>query len=69
MRAFIATYRSFTTPFELLAKLIQRYRAPQGRTVEGGIDTLHLRVYVVLRHWISTTPTDFSNPVRLLYES
>jgi len=56
MEIFINTLHMFMTPKQLLGKLIERYTPPAGVEVPTG---LHLRVYLVLKHWITTQPLDF----------
>lgn len=48
MKAFIATYRSFATPWQLFEKLVQRYNVPSSMPSERGLP-IKLRVSVVIK--------------------
>ena len=48
MKAFIATYRSFATPWQLLEKMVQRYNVPKTMPPERGLP-IKLRVSVVIK--------------------
>jgi hypothetical protein len=58
MKTFITTYRSFTSPEELLNKLIQRYHVPEEHADKRL--PIQLRICNVLKHWIETQYGDFS---------
>ena len=60
LKTFITTYRSFTTPWQLLSKLIERYNVP----LDVFSDTkrasqIQLRVAVVVKYWLDTQFYDF----------
>eukprot|EP01117_Protostelium_nocturnum_P010367 TRINITY_DN372_c0_g2_i1.p1 TRINITY_DN372_c0_g2~~TRINITY_DN372_c0_g2_i1.p1 ORF type:complete len:524 (+),score=206.53 TRINITY_DN372_c0_g2_i1:219-1790(+) len=62
---FLLTYRSFTTPLELLQLLIKRYHTP----VESNQDYrkhIRLRVWHVLKYWIENFFFDFEEEKQLL---
>jgi len=52
LECFLLTYRSFATPSLILQKLIQRYRAPNGRVPREKVDTIRVRVMVFLTNWL-----------------
>lgn len=55
LSAFITTYQSFTTPWMLMDKLMERFAGPPPNTVavdENTLLTIRLRVCVILKHWI-----------------
>lgn len=58
MKAFIATYRSFATPWQLLEKLVQRYNVPKSMPLERGLP-IKLRVSVVIKYWVESHFDDF----------
>jgi len=69
-KTFLSTYRHFTTPSELLAKLIQRYnikipRLPRDISVkeyaQNTVLPIQLRVINTIKIWIDTAPFDFDN--------
>lgn len=49
LKTFMLTYQSFTSPFRLLEKLLQRYNAPS-TVVEDRRVPIQLRVVAVLKH-------------------
>ena len=53
MKAFLATYQSFTTPMELFMKLLERYDVPEN-IPESLANKVQLRVIIVLKYWIQT---------------
>eukprot|EP00026_Physarum_polycephalum_P001130 Phypoly_transcript_01131.p1 GENE.Phypoly_transcript_01131~~Phypoly_transcript_01131.p1 ORF type:complete len:1170 (+),score=184.24 Phypoly_transcript_01131:39-3548(+) len=57
---FIATYQSFTTPWKVLEKLMQRYTA-KGKIDEKRVPPIQLRVCVVLKYWIENQCADFDS--------
>jgi len=70
--AFLLTYRSFTTPQELLEKLIQRYNIPPphrdsithkefGEWQHDVLNKVRLRVSQVIKKWIENHYYDFEN--------
>lgn len=52
LSAFLITYRSFTTPFTFLQKLLQRFNVPKGKIDKKKQMQIRLRVGIVLKHWI-----------------
>ena len=60
--AFLTTYRSFTTPDKLFDKLLQRYEVT-GELLDDPqyVKQIRMRVVLVLKHWMSTHPRDFSD--------
>ncbi|PRP78178.1 hypothetical protein PROFUN_11308 [Planoprotostelium fungivorum] len=72
-KTFLATYRSFTTPTELLTKLIQRYnilipRLPRDINMDEYAETtiipIQLRVINTIKLWIESAPFDFDRALR-----
>jgi len=72
-KIFLATYRSFTTPAELLTKLIQRYnvvipRLPRDINMKEYAETtlipIQLRVINTIKLWIESSPFDFDRTLR-----
>ncbi|KAJ3017392.1 hypothetical protein HKX48_003567 [Thoreauomyces humboldtii] len=64
VRTFLLTYRSFTTPSKVLAKLEERYHAPRSRkdtwpAYDHFRLTIQLRVCNVLLQWVKRHPSDF----------
>lgn len=58
MRVFLLTYHGYTTPREILAKLVQRYEVPA--TVDADQRTqIQLRVIAFLRKWMHQQWGDF----------
>jgi len=72
MKAFMLTFRSFTTPTELLQLLINRFnlQPPTGtdkKTFETGVlKVVRLRVFNVLKHWLNNAFYDFRNDESLM---
>lgn len=75
--AFLLTYRSFTTPHELMDKLIARYNLPppNAKTItkseftkwqEEVLQQVRLRVTQVIKFWIENHYHDFENDSELL---
>eukprot|EP01113_Clastostelium_recurvatum_P031889 TRINITY_DN4032_c0_g1_i8.p1 TRINITY_DN4032_c0_g1~~TRINITY_DN4032_c0_g1_i8.p1 ORF type:complete len:1665 (+),score=458.48 TRINITY_DN4032_c0_g1_i8:252-5246(+) len=63
LSTFIATYQSFTTPPELIAKLIQRYAIPTGRVDEKRVRPIRMRVCIVIKYWIENQFADFDQDI------
>jgi len=72
--AFLLTYRSFTTPAELLGLLITRYNVPEPRKlsekdrevwVKNKQNPIQLRVFNALKAWLQTHFYDFSSDTSL----
>lgn len=62
MAAFIATYRSFTTPQVLLERLLQRFEVPSSPLLTAQETTaVQQRVPVVLKYWVEVQPDDFDD--------
>jgi hypothetical protein len=59
--AFIATYRSFTTPDMLLQKLLERFDPPKDMCSVSEAATLQFRVAVVLKYWVEHQIDDFDD--------
>lgn len=57
MKTFVATFESYSSPLEVLEKLIQRYQVPQ--KFKQFQDTIQFRVCVVLQQLIKTHFNDF----------
>jgi len=75
--AFLLTYRSFTTPHELMDRLISRYNLPppNSKTIskiefakwqEEVLQQVRLRVTQVIKFWIENHYHDFENDTELL---
>ena len=70
LKTFITTYRSFTTPWKLLSKLMERYNVPSQvnydprRTYQ-----IQLRVAVVLKYWVESQFYDFDEDLLQSLES
>merc|ERR1712137_1074453 len=60
MKAFLATYQSFTTPLQLFTKLMERYDVPK-HIDESLAKKVRLRVVIVLKYWIQTQFYDINN--------
>jgi len=60
MKAFLATYQSFTTPLQLFTKLLERYNVPD-HVDESLAKKVRLRVVIVLKYWIQTQFYDINN--------
>eukprot|EP01094_Clydonella_sp_ATCC50884_P020725 TRINITY_DN4364_c0_g1_i1.p1 TRINITY_DN4364_c0_g1~~TRINITY_DN4364_c0_g1_i1.p1 ORF type:complete len:880 (-),score=376.47 TRINITY_DN4364_c0_g1_i1:260-2899(-) len=59
---FITTYRSFTTPSELFAKLLERFEVPEQKLANPSRSTaIQWRVAVVIKHWVETQFYDFDD--------
>lgn len=70
LKTFITTYRSFTTPWVLLSKLIERFNVPKDKEPdEKNVMAIQLRVAVVIKHWVVTQFYDFDEDLvtRLLH--
>lgn len=66
-QAFLLTYRSFTTPTELLDMLIQSYNAPIDETkLKNRKRIIRLRVANVIKKWLDRYFHDFQNDSDLL---
>jgi len=74
MKAFMLTFRSFTTPAELLQLLINRFNitaatgaSPEELTAfESGVKkVVRLRVFNVLKHWLNQGFYDFKEDAQL----
>jgi hypothetical protein len=50
-KAFLLTYQSFTNPFTLLEKFIQRFEVPATIQADDA-HKIRVRVVVILRKWI-----------------
>jgi hypothetical protein len=70
MKAFLLTYRSFTTPDQLYSKLIERYNMPQPENLSpeelenwkrNKLRPVQLRVCSAMKHWIESQPQDFTH--------
>lgn len=62
MKAFLATYQSFTTPVQLFTKLLERYDVPD--YIDKAIaNKVRLRVVIVLKYWIQTQFYDINEQV------
>lgn len=60
LKSFIATYRSFTTPWALLSKLIERYNVPPNTISDSKrAQQIQLRVAIVVKYWVDTQFYDF----------
>ena len=62
MKTVIYTYRSFTSPEQLLAKLIRRFQVPPHIGNKDAL-AIQLRVCVVLKYWIQNQFHDFDTPL------
>eukprot|EP01088_Endostelium_zonatum_P017527 TRINITY_DN51_c6_g1_i2.p1 TRINITY_DN51_c6_g1~~TRINITY_DN51_c6_g1_i2.p1 ORF type:complete len:672 (-),score=126.98 TRINITY_DN51_c6_g1_i2:112-2127(-) len=51
-KTFVTTYLSFTNPYVLFSKLIERYRVPPGRLQDDMLARVKLRTSIVLKYWI-----------------
>lgn len=65
MKTFLLTYQSFTTPYKLLAKLIQRYDVPRRPAMSDEEHkklclVVQLRVVNVIKGWIKDHWSDFN---------
>merc|ERR1712137_708696 len=60
MKAFLATYQSFTTPLQLFTKLMERYDVPK-HIDESIANKVRLRVVIVLKYWIQTQFYDIND--------
>jgi len=60
LKTFITTYRSFTTPWKLFQKLLERYDIPVDRFTDlKRASQIRLRVSVVVKYWVDTQFHDF----------
>lgn len=66
MKAFLATYQSFTTPLDLFTKLIERYEVPD-HVSESTANKVRLRVVIVLKYWIQTQFYDINEHVSFFF--
>jgi hypothetical protein len=77
LHAFLLTYRSFTTPHELIDRLINRYNiTPENRETitssefiqwkKSTLDPIRLRVSQVIKTWITLHHYDFENDPQLV---
>jgi len=57
LHTFITTYQSFTTPYKLFEKLLERYNVPNN-VDEKVKNAIRLRVSVVLKYWVGKQFTD-----------
>lgn len=62
MKAFLATYQSFTTPLQLFTKLMERYDVPSFID-QSTANKVRLRVAIVLKYWIQTQFYDINEQV------
>eukprot|EP00005_Dracoamoeba_jomungandri_P013821 CAMPEP_0174269374 /NCGR_PEP_ID=MMETSP0439-20130205/40767_1 /TAXON_ID=0 /ORGANISM="Stereomyxa ramosa, Strain Chinc5" /LENGTH=1270 /DNA_ID=CAMNT_0015358109 /DNA_START=6 /DNA_END=3818 /DNA_ORIENTATION=+ len=71
---FLLTYRSFSNPMELMDLLIKRFVVPIPQILKGAevdrfnkllVSHIHLRVFKVLKTWVSTHFYDFSESEEL----
>ena len=62
MKAFLATYQSFTTPLQLFTKLMERHSVPDN-VDEAIANKVRLRVVIVLKYWIQTQFYDINDQV------
>ena len=60
LKTFITTYRSFTTPWQLLSKLLERYDVPSS-VEEKRSFAIKLRVAVVVKYWVDNQFYDFDD--------
>ena len=70
LKTFITTYRSFTTPHQLFAKLLERYHIPDDLKYEDSsrANKTQLRVAVVIKYWLDTQFYDFDDNLILRIE-
>jgi hypothetical protein len=55
MSAFTTTYRSFTSPWKLFSKLVERFHVPEFTHLDTQrIDSIQFRVVVVFKYWVDT---------------
>jgi hypothetical protein len=64
---FIYTYRSFTTPDELMFKLLERYHVPPSVQLSAqDVKAIQLRVVNAIKRWIQVAVQDFLDDGELL---
>ena len=57
---FLATYQSFSTPSQLLQKLVERFNIPLSAKLSPAIASqIRLRVAIVIKHWVEHQFFDF----------
>mmetsp|Transcript_17426 Transcript_17426/g.44379 ORF Transcript_17426/g.44379 Transcript_17426/m.44379 type:complete len:1036 (-) Transcript_17426:126-3233(-) len=61
MKTFIVTHRSFTTPWRLFEKLLQRYAVPANTVGEARAKAIQMRVCVTLKYWLENQFNDFDD--------
>eukprot|EP00011_Vannellida_sp_DIVA3-517-6-12_P012909 CAMPEP_0114606058 /NCGR_PEP_ID=MMETSP0168-20121206/1369_1 /TAXON_ID=95228 ORGANISM="Vannella sp., Strain DIVA3 517/6/12" /NCGR_SAMPLE_ID=MMETSP0168 /ASSEMBLY_ACC=CAM_ASM_000044 /LENGTH=1173 /DNA_ID=CAMNT_0001816917 /DNA_START=278 /DNA_END=3796 /DNA_ORIENTATION=- len=59
LRTFVCTYRSFSTPVQLLEKLQERFAVPD--TLAAREKAIQLRVCVTLKYWVQNQFPDFDD--------
>ena len=62
MKTFLATYRSFSTPAQLLTKLMERFNVPSSFK-ENISSQIKLRVGIVTKYWVENQFFDFDTQV------
>lgn len=60
LRTFVCTYRSFSTPVQLLEKLQERFTVPPHLQI-GREEAIQLRVCVTLKYWVQNQFPDFDD--------
>eukprot|EP01105_Mastigella_eilhardi_P009624 TRINITY_DN2264_c0_g1_i2.p1 TRINITY_DN2264_c0_g1~~TRINITY_DN2264_c0_g1_i2.p1 ORF type:complete len:832 (+),score=192.46 TRINITY_DN2264_c0_g1_i2:341-2497(+) len=65
---FLLTYRSFSTPHDVLQLLKKRFSMPDNLFVPGIMEAIKIRVWYVLREWVHTHFYDFADDEELLGE-
>eukprot|EP01122_Echinamoeba_exundans_P011045 TRINITY_DN4269_c0_g1_i1.p1 TRINITY_DN4269_c0_g1~~TRINITY_DN4269_c0_g1_i1.p1 ORF type:complete len:1857 (-),score=321.81 TRINITY_DN4269_c0_g1_i1:1141-6711(-) len=61
METFLLTYRSFTSPDQVLTKIIQRYRAPADKVGADKVDTVRVRCLVFMTNWLDKSFQDLGD--------